>query len=95
MELVFYVNPLFDDQDLIGVAKVLKRKGPFVTEMEDLFSEAVLDGRFFLIEPLSITNKWKQNLLELWVKLFGSETDQTTLVMVEEYRERFKNYINR
>jgi hypothetical protein len=71
-DIVYYMNPQCDGEDLIGVGMVKKRKGPFAVTLVDVFSEEEFDASLFLIEPITPLGRLLQNARVLWLRF--SET---------------------
>jgi len=92
-DIVYYMNPQCDGEDLIGVGMVKKRKGPFAVTLVDVFTEEEFDASLFLIEPITPMGRLLQNARVLWVKIFGSEADQTLLSQVEMHKNSFYEYL--
>jgi hypothetical protein len=92
-DIVYYMNPQCDGEDLIGVGMVKKRKGPFAVTLVDVFSEEEFDASLFLIEPITPLGRLLQNARVLWVKIFGNEAAQTLLSQVEMHKQSFFEYL--
>ena len=92
-DIVYYMNPQCDGDDLIGVGMIKKRKGPFVISLVDVFTEEEFDASLFLIEPITPFGRLLQNARVLWVKIFGNEADQTLLSQVEQHKSSFYEYL--
>ena len=92
-DIVYYMNPQCDGEDLIGVGMVKKRKGPFAVTLVDVFTEEEFDASLFLIEPITPFGRLLQNARVLWVKIFGNEADQALLSQVEQHKSSFYEYL--
>jgi len=92
-DIVYYMNPQCDGEDLIGIGMVKKRKGPFAVTLVDVFTEEEFDASLFLIEPITPLGRLLQNARVLLVKIFGNEADQTLLSQVDMHKNSFYEYL--